>query len=156
MMSSWWEAEIDDDIAEILIEFNFSLSGKKIHRDWRKDCDISYENLEDDLETAPSIMAFWSAVLAEARKKLKTLELKVDIQRAKVMKSIRPPEGVKLTVADKESIIILDAEYGGLLAQKIQLESTVSKLFGIVDSIKMKADNLSSLAGFKRAELNGS
>jgi hypothetical protein len=155
-MSQWWESEIEDDLAEVLIEFNIVLNNKKLHRDWRKDCDISYENLEDDLETVPSILAFWSAVLAEARKKLRTLELKVDIKKAKIMRRIKPPEGVKLTVADKESIIMVDAEYGELLARKIELEATVSKLFGIVDAIKTKADNLRSLAGFKRAELNNS
>lgn len=153
---SWWDKEIPEDIAEVLITLKVKINGKQITRDWRKDCNIDYDKLEDDLTTMSSIYSFWTAVLADARKNLRTTEFAIDIRKSKVMREIKVPEGVKLTVSDKESIVTLDPEMAALVAKQIELENVVHKLFGIVDSLKMKADNLRSLAGFKRAELSGS
>jgi hypothetical protein len=155
-MANWWEKNIDQELSEILIKFKLTLNNKEIIRDWRTDCKINYEHLEDDLEDMPSIYAFWTAILSEARKKLRIIEFQIDIQKAKILKGVKIPEGIKLTVADKENIVTLDVEYNQLIIKQIELESTVSKLFGIVDSLKMKSDNLRSLAGFKRAELTNS
>lgn len=153
---SWWETEIPSDLAEVLIVLNIKVNGKQVTRDWRKDCNIDYEKLEDDLTTMPSIYSFWTAVLSEARKNLRITEYSIDIRKSKVLRDIKVPEGVKMTVSDKTSIINLDPEMATLTAKQIQLENVVQKLFGIVDALKMKADNLRSLAGFKRAELSGS
>ncbi|MCK9281694.1 MAG: hypothetical protein M0P71_13795 [Melioribacteraceae bacterium] len=153
---SWWDKEIPEEIAEVLITLKIKINGKQVTRDWRKDCGVDYDRLEDDLENMSSIYSFWTAVLAEARKNLRVVEYDKDIRKSKIMRSIVIPEGVKLTVADKENIVNVDPEMGKLIVRHIELENLVQKLFGIVDSLKMKADNLRSLAGFKRAELSGS
>jgi hypothetical protein len=153
---SWWEKEIPEDIAEVLIVLKVKINGREVTRDWRKDCNIDYDKLEDDLTNMSSIYSFWTSVLADARKNLRITEFAIDIRKSKVLREIKVPEGVKMTVADKGSIVTLDPEMAQLIAKQIELENIVQKLFGIVDSLKMKADNLRSLAGFKRAELSGS
>jgi hypothetical protein len=153
---SWWDKEIPQEISDVLVILRVKINGKQVTRDWRKDCGIDYDRLEDDLADMSSIYSFWTAVLSEARKNLRIVEYQIDIRKSKVMREIKVPEGVKLTVADKESIINIDPEMGALVVKQIELENIVQKLFGIVDSLKMKADNLRSLAGFKRAELSGS
>lgn len=153
---NWWEKEIPEEISDVLVTLRIKVNGKQVTRDWRKDCGVDYEKLEDDLTTMSSIYSFWTAVLSEARKNLRIAEYKIDIRKSKIMREIKPPEGVKFTVADKESIINIDPEMAQLVVSQIELENIVQKIFGIVDSLKMKADNLRSLAGFKRAELSGS
>ena len=153
---SWWDKEIPEEISDVLVTLRVKVNGKQVTRDWRKDCGVDYDRLEDDLTTMSSIYSFWTAVLAEARKNLRVVEYQIDIRKSRVMREIKVPEGVKLTVADKENIVNIDPEMGVLIVKQIELENIVQKLFGIVDSLKMKADNLRSLAGFKRAELSGS
>jgi hypothetical protein len=153
---SWWDKEIPQEISDVLVILRVKINGKQVTRDWRKDCGVDYDKLEDDLSTMSSIYSFWTAVLSEARKNLRVVEYQIDIRKSKVMREIKVPEGVKLTVADKENIVNIDPEMGALVIKQIELENIVQKLFGIVDSLKMKADNLRSLAGFKRAELSGS
>lgn len=153
---SWWDKEIPDEISDVLVTLRVKVNGKQVTRDWRKDCGVDYDRLEDDLTTMSSIYSFWTAVLAEARKNLRVIEYQIDIRRSKVMREIKVPEGVKITVDDKKCIVNIDPEFGALNVKQIELENIVQKLFGIVDSLKMKADNLRSLAGFKRAELSGS
>jgi transcription initiation factor IIF auxiliary subunit len=155
--NKWW-SKIDPDIAEILIEFNITLSDKKVYRDFRIDVNINYELLEDDLETMPSVYSFWSAILSEQKKKVKHLELKLDIKRSKLLTEISKniKDGVRFTKDDKDNIINVDVDVTKLKIELINAESTLSKLFGIVESLKMKSDHLRSLAGFKRVELSGS
>ena len=156
--NEWWTKNIDRDLSNAIVVFNLVLNGKTVQRDWRGDADINYETLEDDLETMPSIFAFWSAVLSEARKRLRTIEFQITMKRARILDQIGKDmkAGMKLTKDDKDNIVTLDKGYQILVIKQIDMEGTVSKLFGIVDSLKMKADNLRSLAGFKRAELQGS
>lgn len=156
--NEWWQKNIDAELGNAIVAFKLKLNERVVARDWRIDCDINYETLEDDLETMPSIFGFWSAVLAEARKKQKLIEFKLSIKRSQILDRISKDmkEGMKMTKDDKDNIVNLDQSYGLLMIESIETEVTVSKLFGIVDSLKMKSDNLRSLAGFKRAEMQGS
>lgn len=153
--NKWWDENVEEDIHGIIIKLKCTLSGKNIDRDWTKDLSLDYEDIDTDMEQIPSILAFWAAVLAEARKQKSLIEVKMDIRRSKILKGIkdRMQEGVKLTNNDKEDIINVDKDYSQLKAKMIEVDATISKLFGIVDSLKIKADNLRSFAAMKRAEL---
>lgn len=157
-MNKWWESNIEKDIAEMLIELKAKLSGKSITRDWTLDLKLDYEHLDKDMEEIPSILAFWSSVLASARKEKALNEMKMDIRRSKILKelSTNMPEGVKLTVKDKDDMIKIDPIWVKLKTNEIEIDATVSKLFGIVDALKIKAENLRSFASMKRAELHNS
>lgn len=157
-MNKWWKANIEDDIAQIIIKLKAKLSGKEIDRNWTDDLSLDYENIDDDMEKMPSILAFWSAVLAEARREKSLVEMKMDIRRAKIAESFKDllKDGVKLTVQDKENLVNVDSDYSKLRIKFIDIDATVSKLFGIVDAIKVKADNLRSFSAMKRTELSNS
>lgn len=156
-MSKWWDS-IDSDLKDIIIKLRIRLSGKEIDRNWTEDLSLDYENLDEDMEKMPSIFAFWSAVLAEARREKNIIEMKLDIRRSKVMDSIKSiiKEGVKMTNQDKDDLVNVDSDYVKLRTELINVDTTVSKLFGIVDSLKIKADNLRSFSSMKRAELQNS
>ncbi len=155
--NQWWDQNIDHDLGEAIVKFKLVLNNKVVARDWRIDVAIDYDMLEEDLESMSSIYAFWSAVLSEAKKKQKMTEFKMMIKRGKILAAIAKDakEGVKLTKDDKDNIVNLDTEFASLTVESIEIETTVSKLFGIVDSLKMKSDNLRSLAGFKKQEMQG-
>lgn len=153
--NKWWSENVDPDISEAVIKLRVLLSKKEVTRDWTEDLALDYEDIDTDMEQIPSILAFWSAVLAEARKAKSLIEVKMDIKRAKILKGVSQhiQEGVKLTVKDKEDIINVDQEFSQLKARLIETDATISKLFGVVDALKIKADNLRSFAAMKRAEL---
>lgn len=158
MKNRWWEGNIDTELSDIIVELKASLSGKKITKKWVDDLSLNYENIDNDMENIPSIIAFWSAVLAEARREKGIIKMKMDIRKSKILEGTKSliKEGVKLTVQDKENIVCVDERYIELQKREIDLDATVSKLFGIVDALKIKADNLRSFAAMKRAELNNS
>lgn len=158
MSNKWWENNIDSDISQVVIALKCKLSGKEIVRNWTEDLSLDYEALDDDMEKMPSVLAFWSAVLAEARREKNLVEMKLNIRRSKVMEGVKEliKEGVKMTVQDKENIVNVDSKYQALQIKLIEIDSTVSKLFGIVDALKVKADNLRSFSAMKRAELQNS
>lgn len=153
--NKWWMANVDPELADIVIALKVKLSQKEVVRDWTEDLSLDYEDIDTDMEEIPSILAFWSAVLAEARKQKSLVEVKMNIRRSKILKGVREhaKEGVKLTNPDKEDIINVDGEYSKLKARLIETDATISKLFGIVEALKIKSDNLRSFAAMKRAEL---
>jgi len=105
-MNKWWKDNIDEDLANVVIKLKIKLSGKEIDKNWTEDLKLDYENIDDDMEKMPSILAFWSAVLAEARREKGLIEMKMDIRRSKIMEKFKDllKEGVKLTVQDKEIV----------------------------------------------------
>lgn len=156
MKNRWWATNVDDDISELIVSLTSKLNGKEVKRNWTDDLALNYENIDTDMENIPTILAFWAAVLAEARKERGIIQMKMDIRKSKVLEGLRDtiPDGVKLTVADKDNIVCVDGKYMQLRKDAINLDATVSKLFGIVDAIKIKADNLRSFSAMKRAELH--
>jgi len=156
-MNKWWES-IDEDLRHIIVKLRIKLSGKEINKNWTEDLSLDYENLDEDMEKMPSVFSFWSAVLAEARREKNILEMKIDIRRSKVMESIKSliKEGVKMTNQDKDDLVNVDSDYVKLKTELINVDTTVSKLFGIVDALRIKADNLRSFSSMKRAELQNS
>jgi len=156
MKNRWWEKNVDSDISDVIIELKATIGNKTVNKNWVDDLSLNYENIDNDMENIPTILAFWSAVLAEARKQHSVIKMKMDIRKSKVLDGTKDliKEGVKLTVNDKENMVSVDPKYVSLHTQEIELGATISKLFGIVDAIKIKADNLRSFAAMKRAELN--
>jgi hypothetical protein len=157
-INKWWNQNIDKDISNLIIKLKCKLSGKEIDRDWTEDLSLNYEDLDNDMEKMPSVLAFWSAVLAEARREKSIIEMKLNIRKGKVLEGVKEllSEGIKMTVQDKENMVNLDERYKAIQMKLIDQDATVSKLFGIVEALKVKADNLRSFSAMKRAELNNS
>jgi hypothetical protein len=155
--NKWWISNVPDDLRHALISINARVGNSKIERDWTNDLILNYEDLDKDMEEIPSILSFWSAVLAEARKNQKILEMKMDIKKSRIITKIKEQvkiDNIKLTVGDKDDLINLDDSYTELRIQSIDMEATVSKLFGIVEALRTKSENMRSFSAMKRAELH--
>jgi hypothetical protein len=83
--------------------------------------------------------------------------MKMDIKKSRIITKIKEQvkiDNIKLTVGDKDDLINLDDSYTELRIQSIDMEATVSKLFGIVESLRTKSENMRSFSAMKRVELH--
>jgi hypothetical protein len=155
-MSNWFEkADIGEDVARTLFKLRVEVDGRIVERDFQPDVIIDYENLEEQLDETPALFAFWSSLLAEGKKQSATLERMIKRRKGEVTKHLLQEareQGVKLRGSDVEDLIETDDDLNKLEAKLIIANKTLSKLFAIVDAVRMKSEHLRSLAGFKRQE----
>jgi len=159
----WFSRNVDDDIAKILVKLKISIGDDKfIERDFRPDVKIEYEELEEQLEDTPSLFAFWSSVLAEQRAQVAIIERSIKMRRGTVTRTLLEEsksvaaKGVGLGTRpglrkdDIKDLLEADKELAELDAKYIIANKRLSKLYGVVDAIRMKSEHLRSLSGFKR------
>lgn len=155
--NKWFEDNIPEEIAKAIIRVDVTLPNKtKIKRDFRPDVAIDYDGLEKQLEETPSSFAFWSAVLAEQRAVVAIVEQKRKARKAALTQELLEKarmEGIKIAQWQVDNVVEVDDMLIGHEAELILANRSQSKLFAVVDAIRMKSDNLRSLAGFKREEL---
>lgn len=155
-VNPWVTESIGKDLKEQIIRLNIQIGDKTFTRDFFPDVNIDFEQLEEQLQEMPSIFAFWSAVLAEQKTQVNTIERMLKRRRAVATQRILDKaleDRRKLTDKQVEKIIEKD-EGVTKIEMKLMLERRAeSKLYGIVESLKMKSEHLRSLAGFKRQEL---
>lgn len=160
MSNKWFEENISEDIASTIIRLDITLPNKKkINRDFRPDVAIDYDELEEQLENTPSSYAFWSSVLAEQRAVVAIIERKVKARRSALTQELLDNakiSGIKIAQWQVDTLADSDDRLISYEAELILANRTLSKLYAVVDAIRMKSDNLRSLAGFKREELKES
>lgn len=172
-MSDWFsKQEIESDILDVLVRIKIPIraiqdgkpSVKVMSRDFRPDIIIKYEDLEDQLAETPSAYAFWSSVLAEQKSLVQSIKRKISIRRGAVKRELKKEandlkkSGSGLSRAglnrdDIEDLMSLDDDLKQYESDLIKAERIESKLFGIVQAIRMKAELMRSLAGFKKQEM---
>lgn len=155
-MKDWFSENLGDDLSKQLIRIKAEIDGQTLEKDVRPDVAINYEYLEDQLVETPSMYVFWGTLLAEYRKQVAIIERAIKTRRGKVTRELLDEAnktGVKLRASDVNDLIEADDKINTLEAKLIIVNKTLSKLFCIVDAIKMKSEHLRSLAGFKKQEL---
>lgn len=152
---NWFDDNIGDDLSKALINIKITLLNGTIERDVRPDILIDYEMLEEQLQNTPAIYSFWSMVLAEGKQQAATFERAVERRKGEVTKELLDEArraGVKLRGSDVKDLIEADDKLNNLEAKLILANKTLSKLFAVVEALRMKSEHLRSLAGFKRQE----
>lgn len=155
---SWFDENgIPEDIARQLIRIKVTTDENEVvEKDVRADVVIDYENLEKQLEETPASFAFYAMLLAEARKQVSTLERVIKVRKGQITKELldmAKAEDRKTRGADIESLIAADSRVLELEIKLVAAERTMSKLYAVVDAVKMKSEHLRSLAGFKKQEM---
>lgn len=153
---SWFDDNLGEDIARQLIRVRIDVNGTMVDRDVRPDVIIDYEVLEDQLVETPQAFLHWGFMLAEAKKNVASLERAIKMRRGQVTKDLLSEarkEGVKLRGSDIQDLIETDEQLSSLEAKMILANRTLSKLFAVVDAIRMKSEHLRSLSGFKKQEM---
>jgi len=167
-VKSWFD-QIDEDVAKAVIRIKVKLpNGEEIDRDFRGDIAIDYDLLEEQLTEMPGMFAWWSSVLAEQRARVMVIERKIKARRGMVTQELLD-ESKKIAASgggigtraglrreDIKDLMEKDVKMIKLDATYIQEKRTESKLYGIVEALRMKSEHLRSLAGFKRMEMQQS
>lgn len=159
---SKWYNEIPAEIRDIIWRVKAKLPGvaESYEHDFQQDIDADYDQLEVQLEEIPSVFAYTSSMLAEAKTMVSIKKLAVKRARAKIVQEIledsRQKQRTPPRKTDIDDLIEGDEKVVKLTAELIQAERTESKLIGFVQAIKMKHEALRTLAGFKKQELSDS
>lgn len=151
---SW--LDIDDDLKDLLFRIKVKVGGRVVDKDFVPDIEVDVDNLTEELSKIPATFAFWSMVLAEQTLNKNVSERKYKRVRAqardKLLKEARN-EGYSLKIGDLDELVDGTDEVTRAHAELMVQDRILSKVFGIRDALRIKADVLRSLAAQKRQEL---
>jgi hypothetical protein len=118
---------------------------------------LDYDNVEYTLADIPSELSFWSAVYAEVRYQENIMERVAKSVRSSVYDSILQAsnkEGVRLPLDTIKTLVEKDERVNRTEVEVSKAHMISTKLYYMVEAIKMKADLARSLTSLKRSELN--
>lgn len=128
---------------------------KNITVDMLANVDIDYETLEESICRIPAEYAFWSAVYSEVRLGVAIAERKLKVRRAEATRAVLDEakrNNVKLTVDQIKNIVEADELITKAEIAYSDIQMKAGKLYNMVEAIKMKAELVRTLAGFKKLE----
>lgn len=151
---------ISEESAEILsseaIIFKITMAnGNIITINMMDDLEIDYDQIEEQLQSVASIFAFYGAIYSELRMNVAVLERKIKAKRGRLysaMLDAAKAENVKLSEKTIERLIEKDKNLIEAELNLAILNRNVGKLWYKLEALRMKCDNLRSLAGFKKQE----
>jgi hypothetical protein len=156
-MSTWIKDNIDSKIADYLFNVRVQLPHNVgvFQRDVRPDLSLDFEHLEEQMEEAPEMLAFWNVILAEQKAVVSTLKRTIIILRGRVTERIlddKAAQKVKLRRTDVEDLIETDDRIIDQEARLILEQKHYDRIEAVVESLKSRCEMLRSLAGFKKQE----
>ena len=156
----WFKETVPEEIYDgTIFKFTILTSKEPVQVDMLADIGIDYDNIIEELQTTPSQFSYWSAMLSELKYQVNRLELHIKAYRGKLTKDIVleiTKAGCKPTDKQVLSIIESDETLIEYERKMLILQKQLGKMYFMVDAIKMKCDNLRSLAGFAKLEYTGS
>ena len=159
-MSDWFTKNVPEDLANRIIKIRINLGTQKqprlIEKDFRPDLHIDYETLEQDLEAIPQIFAYWAMVYSESKAEVAKLDRIAKRRRAMVTDAIlqeaKKSEMPKVSKEIFKDLVDKDDKLIEIELRLVLANRNMGKLWNIVEAMKIKAEALRSLAGFKRQE----
>lgn len=154
---SWMPANIPEALLAEVFRLNIVLpNGQSIPVDMRSAATVDYDRLEHELQTTPHQFSFVSVLYSECKSTVSLLERAIKARRGKIVDEVlerSKHENVKLA----EKIVLAIAEKDDLLnkleVRLIKAQRDAGKMWYFVQALQMKSENLRSLAGFKRQEM---
>jgi hypothetical protein len=134
---------------------NLKRSNRVVRVDIKSNVKIDYDSVEYSLQNIPSELSFWSAVYAEMKYRENICERVVKSVRSKVYDQILEAsrsEGVKLSLESIKTLIEKDERINNSEIELAKAHMISSKLYYMVEAIKMKADLSRTLTSLKRSE----
>ena len=144
--------EVTDSIAKVRIKIN----GRTQEFMFDDDVSVNYDILQDELIEQSAKYAFWSTILSEQKAIVATLNHLIKVRKSEVIRdsiAASRTSGVKIPKYELDEIVEFDGKMQGAQKLLIKEDKKLSLLYGVVDTLKTKGDNLRSLAGFKRQEM---
>lgn len=158
MSTKWIDDNIPEDIRDSnLFKFNVDLGDKQVRIDMISDIGIDYDHISEQLEETPSQFAFWAAIYSELRLQSDKLERMIKAKKGQVVeKLVTDASDAQVRITDKQvqAIVEKDEELNKLEAKLLVTNKHCGKVYFMVECLRMKCDNLRTLAGFAKIELN--
>ena len=152
----WFTTNITEEVSDSTIfKFTVRINGKDIEVDMRADLEVDYSIILQQLEDTPSELAYWAAIYSELKARCSLLERKIKARRGFVSVDIIDKYSKQQTkLTDKQLLSAIDGDIilNGLETELTKIQKHTGKLYFMIEAIKMKSDNLRSLAGFARIE----
>lgn len=166
MKNKWFKDNVPASISDVVCRISIVLDEENVVvHDFLSQLDVDYDNLEEELEVTPSVFAYWTFVLAEAESQLAIIERNVKYKRGLLYNALLTEYDDKtsdlkskgyapdrLPQWQAKELVESDEDLNREEMKLILAKRNFAKVRAIVDSIKMKAEHLRSLAGFKRQE----
>jgi len=153
----WVNEHLPPDLANSkAFKFTITLSNsQKIEIDLFHDIDVDYDMLEHQMERTPAQLVYWGAILSEVKCQVAMFDRRADSRKGFLVDSIQQiakKDNLKMT--DKQMVLLIEKDEDLIRLEEavVKLEAQERKLYYMVEAVKMKADMLRSLAGFKRQE----
>jgi len=164
--NGWYKSNIPTEVVNYLCKVSIKINDDKVvNRDFLADLDIDYELIEQALLEMPSVFSFWMMLLSESEANINLLDRKIKFNRARIHIAILDAHDKKqeelrkqgltierMTQGTIKEIIETDEDLNRLEVRLILARKAHVKVRAVVDALRMKSDNLRSLAGFKRQE----
>lgn len=119
--------------------------------------EVEYESVETELTNVPAQFAYFASVYSEARQQVTLYERAIKTRRGRITKEIlerQKEEKTRLTSDQISRILDADEDIENLEIKLAQKQMQTGKLYYFLEALKLKNENLRSLAGFKRLEHN--
>ena len=156
----WFDEYVPEEVANSsLFKFTIKIADREIEVDMRADLDIDYAIIQSQLEDTPSEFAYWAAMYSELKMQVAFLERKIKNRRGKLTKTILDDAAaaqVRFTDKQIQAVIEADDVLNKLELILLRRNKHAGKMYFMVEALKMKSDNIRSLAGFARIELGNS
>lgn len=120
---------------------------------------LDYDTVERQLADIPSEYAFWATVYAETKYRTNILERAVKTARANAHEQIldaAAKDGVRLAQDAIKTLVEKDDRVNRAELQHSQAHMVASKMFYMVEAIRMKGELGRTLTSLKRSESSGS
>lgn len=157
MDKPFWISEGSADVlsSEIIV-FKVTLPNDTVITvDMLDNLEIVYDEIEEQLQSVAPIFAFYGSIYSELRMGVAVLERKIKAKRGRLyaaMLDAAKIENVKLSEKAIERMIEKDKNLIESELKLAILNKNVGKLWYKIEALRMKCDNLRSLAGFKKQE----
>lgn len=147
------------DICQKCSSTSLKSINKTIVVDIVADVDIDYDVVENELSDIPSQFMFWSGVYAEVKLRANYLERVVKSVRGTVYKELieaQKAEKVKISQEVLKNIVEEDRRIVKAECELHHANMQSSKLYYVVEALRIKADLARTLVSWKREELHRS
>ena len=158
VQSKWFDEYVPEEVANSsLFRFQVKINSQQtVDVDMRADLEIDYSIIQSQLEDTPSEFAYWAAIYSELKMQVGKIERHIKVRRGKLIdKALKDAAASSVRLTDKQTQAIVEADED---LTKLELRLLIAnkhcgKMFFMVEAIKMKSDNIRSLAGFARQEM---
>lgn len=155
-----WLSNFDKELIQTVFKLKVELeNGKIVSKDFSVDLSIDYDLIEEHLAETPAMFAFLSSMLSEQKYACAKIERMIARRRAKIIENANEEAlsaGLKMHKYILDELVEADDEILKHQSRLMLAQRSLGKLYGLVDAMRIKNDNLRTLAGFKKEEMRHS